>query len=78
MPSPRVSLASVADALDRCVPELDALIAEARLGTRHPLEIHDIEERVQALAARIRAAARGTPVPTVKVTPGKNGGVWVG
>ncbi|MCP3729276.1 hypothetical protein M9978_02445 [Sphingomonas sp. MG17] len=77
MPSPRVSLASVADALDRVVPELDELIREARLGTRHPLGIHELEERAQRIAAAIVAPFRAPAVPSVKVTMGKSGGAWV-
>lgn len=77
MPSQRVSHASIADALDRVVLDFDALIQKARLGSHHQFGLHSLEEEAQRIAAAIVAPFRTVP-STVKVTPGKRGGVWVG
>ncbi|WP_422058631.1 hypothetical protein [Sphingomonas sp.] len=75
MPSQRVSHASIADALDRVVPDFDALIQKARLGSRHPLELHELEAEAQAIAAAIVAPFRKPqPAGGRIVRTGK--GVW--
>lgn len=58
---------SIADQLDRVIPAFDALVADTRLG--HPLspaQLHDLEERAQAIAAAVVGAFRR---PTAACAP---------
>ena len=55
MPQP-----SIADQLDLVVPDLDALLRDARLGRPgSQLHLHDLEERAQRIASAIVAPFRG-------------------
>lgn len=51
-----------ADALERAVPDFDALVRDVRLGTRSQAHFDELEERAQAIAKRIVDAFRKPPV----------------
>lgn len=49
---------TIVDQLDRVVPQLDRLIADARLGIPSTRTFDNLEERAQAIAAAIVASFR--------------------
>lgn len=75
MPQPR---STIAEQLQRASAELDRLIADVELGLGSARSYDDAETRAQAISARVVAAFRGAPErpATVRVTPGRRGGVW--
>ncbi|MDZ7895333.1 MAG: hypothetical protein U5M50_10470 [Sphingobium sp.] len=48
-----------ADQLERASAALDELCRDVRLGARHASDVHDFEERAQAIAGQLIAAFRG-------------------
>jgi len=50
----------IADALDRLVPDFDALVRDARLGRPgYQLHLHELEDRAQRIASALVAPFRG-------------------
>lgn len=68
------------DELERASADLDMLIRDVRAGVRNARHYDDLDTRGAAIAKRIHEAFRGSRdrPSTVRVTPGRNGGVWVG
>jgi hypothetical protein len=57
MPQPTRS--TIGDDLAALVPQFDALVRDAGLGTRSHRQYHDLEERAQRIASAIVAPFRG-------------------
>ncbi|WP_125458904.1 hypothetical protein [Sphingomonas koreensis] len=77
MPQPLLSPRDrMVAALRREQAALDELIAETELGPRNQGHFDALEERAQSIGSNIVGAFR-RPQPGPKVTPGRNGGVWV-
>lgn len=67
----------LAAALERESHRLDRLIQDVRLGIGSTARYDELEERAQAIAARIVAPFRApSGPPEVRITRGRNGGVW--
>jgi hypothetical protein len=57
---PQPASITIAEALARLVPDLDALVRDAELGRPgNQLHLHDLEERAQRLASALVAPFRG-------------------
>jgi len=65
----------IADALERASADLDTIIQELRLGRRTVAQLHDLEERAQALAGDVVGAFRGEAAAT-RTKLGRSGGIW--
>ncbi|AJP72940.1 hypothetical protein [Sphingomonas hengshuiensis] len=69
----------IVDQLERASADLDKLIHDMRLRTYTAREYDAFEASAQAIATGIVTPFRGSAArpATIKVTPGRNGGVWV-